>query len=68
MVSNTQQSERIRARKARRAGSRRKRAMRAQGTPKFPLHPVGYDPNAADARRAPAAESPAPAKSAASKK
>lgn len=50
MVSSTQQFERIRKRKARRAGLRRKRAMRAGGTPAFPIHPAGYDPKAADAR------------------
>jgi DNA invertase Pin-like site-specific DNA recombinase len=50
MVSSTQQFERIRKRKARRAGIRRKRAMRAGGTPAFPIHPAGYDPKAPDAR------------------
>lgn len=53
MVSSTQQFERIRKRKARSAGSRRKRAMRASGTPAFPIHPEGYDPKAPDARPAP---------------
>jgi len=52
MVSSTQQFERIRKRKARSAGTRRKRAMRANGTPAFPIHPEGYDPKAADARPA----------------
>jgi hypothetical protein len=51
MVSATQQSFRIRRRKARRAGSVRKREMRAHGTPKFPIHLEGYDPNAPDALR-----------------
>ena len=51
MVSATQQTQRIRQRKARRAGAVRKRGFRAQGTPKFPLQPAGYDPNAADARK-----------------
>ena len=50
MVSATQQTERIRARKGRRAGSRRKRLERAHGTPKFPVHPEGYDAKAPDAR------------------
>ncbi len=49
MVSSTQQHERIRKRKSRRAGIRRKRDMRAHGTPAFPIHPAGYDPKAADA-------------------
>jgi hypothetical protein len=51
MVSNTQQTMRIRGRKARTAGRRRKRAERANGTPAFPIHPEGYSPNAPDARR-----------------
>lgn len=52
MVSATQQTQRIRQRKARSTGTRRKRFERAHGTPKFPIHPAGYDPNAPDARRA----------------
>ncbi len=59
MVSATQQSFRIRRRKARSAGTRRKRDERAHGTPAFPIHPVGYDAKAADAKRA---EVPATAK------
>ena len=51
MVSATQQTQRIRARKARRAGIRRKRAERTGGTPAFPIQPEGYDKNAADAPR-----------------
>lgn len=50
MVSATQQTQRIRRRKARRAGVDRKRFERANGTPKFPIQPEGYDANAADAR------------------
>jgi hypothetical protein len=63
MVSATQQSFRIRRRKARTAGKRRKRDERAHGTPPFPVHPAGYDPKAADAKPA-AASAPvkAPAK------
>jgi hypothetical protein len=53
MVSATQQSSRIRARKARRAGVVRKRFERAHGTPAFPIQPEGYDPKAADAKPAP---------------
>ncbi|AUX27312.1 hypothetical protein SOCEGT47_078990 [Sorangium cellulosum] len=52
MVSATQQTQRIRQRKARTSGSRRKRFERANGTPKFPIHPAGYDQNAPDALRA----------------
>ncbi|MDI1477081.1 hypothetical protein [Polyangium sp. y55x31] len=51
MVSATQQSSRIRKRKSRRAGTARKRELRAHGTPKFPIHLEGYDPNAPDAPR-----------------
>lgn len=51
MVSATQQSERIRKRKSRRAGTARKRFERAHGTPKFPVHLPGYDPSAPDAPR-----------------
>lgn len=54
MVSSTQQHERIRKRKARTAGTRRKRHMRANGTPAFPIQPEGYDPKAPDARPQPA--------------
>jgi len=50
MVSCTQQSSRIRARKTRKNGVKTKRANRAQGTPPFPIHPEGYDPKAQDAR------------------
>ena len=50
MVSATQQSFRIRRRKARTCGSRRKRFERAHGTPKFAIHPEGYDVKAPDAR------------------
>jgi DNA invertase Pin-like site-specific DNA recombinase len=53
MVSATQQSERIRKRKHRKAGVRRKRAERAHGTPAFAIHPVGYDAKAPDAKKAP---------------
>jgi hypothetical protein len=49
MVSATQQTSRIRKRKARRNGTARKRDERAHGTPKFPIHLQGYDPNAPDA-------------------
>lgn len=55
MVSSTQQFSRIRKRKARSAGNRRKREMRAHGTPAFPIQPEGYDPKAPDARPQPAA-------------
>ncbi len=50
MVSATQQSSRIRRRKARTCGTRRKRFERAHGTPAFAIHPEGYDLKAADAK------------------
>ncbi|NUP08148.1 MAG: hypothetical protein HOW73_19035 [Polyangiaceae bacterium] len=50
MVSATQQSSRIRKRKARRNGAKTKRFNRANGTPAFPIHPEGYNPKAADAK------------------
>ncbi len=52
MVSATQQVERIRKRKRTSNGSRNKRERRALGTPAFPVHPEGYDPQAADAKPA----------------
>jgi hypothetical protein len=52
MVSSTQQFERIRKRKATTNGKRNKRERRAMGTPAFPVHPVGYDATAADAKKA----------------
>lgn len=61
MVSATQQSSRIRARKARKNGSMSKRENRANGTPKFPIQPEGYDVSAPDAKKPAAAAAPAPA-------
>jgi hypothetical protein len=52
MVSSTQQFERIRKRKASKAGKRNKRDLRRNGTPAFPIHQEGYDAKAADARPA----------------
>jgi len=52
MVSSTQQYSRIRRRKQTTNGKRNKRVLRANGTPKFPVHPEGYDPKAADAKPA----------------
>ena len=59
MVSSTQQFTRIRKRKARKAGLRRKRDMRAHGTPAFPIHPEGYNSQEADARPQASASAPA---------
>lgn len=50
MVSATQQSSRIRRRKATTNGKANKRARRAHSTPVFPVHPVGYDAKAPDAK------------------
>ena len=50
MVSATQQSSRIRRRKARTCGTKNKRFNRANGTPAFPLHQEGYPATAADAK------------------
>ncbi len=50
MVSNTQQTQRRRAIRLKRAGRKRKRYMRAHGTPAFPMQPEGYDPAAPDAK------------------
>lgn len=64
MVSATQQTSRIRARKAKKNGAATKRQNRKSGTPPFPVHPAGYDATAADAKKSPAAvetKSPAPA-------
>ncbi|HEX3776306.1 MAG TPA: hypothetical protein VHV51_17660 [Polyangiaceae bacterium] len=48
MVSSTRQTERRRFIRARSHGANKK----AAATPKFPVHPEGYDPKAADARKA----------------
>lgn len=50
MVSNTQQTKRIRARRLKKSGRKRKRLEAKRGTPAFPIHPPGYDLNAADAK------------------
>lgn len=50
MVSASQQFERIRKRKKTTSGKRNKRTLRANGTPKFPVHVAGYDAKAPDAK------------------
>ncbi|MCA9588448.1 MAG: hypothetical protein KC657_24190 [Myxococcales bacterium] len=52
MVSNTQQFDRIRRRKKATNGKANKRVRRKFGTPKFPVHPEGYNASAADAKKA----------------
>ena len=51
MVSSTKQSERRRDINSSRAGRSKKRARAKAGTPKFPIHPAGYDPKAPDAKK-----------------
>jgi hypothetical protein len=51
MVSSTRQTERRRIIKERKSGRAQKRARANSGTPVFPVHPEGYDPNAADAKK-----------------
>jgi hypothetical protein len=48
MVSSTRQTERRRFIRARSQGANNKPAQ----TPKFAVHPEGYDPKAPDARKA----------------
>ncbi|MBI5536917.1 MAG: hypothetical protein HY898_29625 [Deltaproteobacteria bacterium] len=55
MVSPTTQTETIRRRKRTTSGKQNKKLSAKIGTPKFPVHPEGYDPNAADAKPAPKA-------------
>ena len=50
MVSNTQQTNRIRRNRTKKMGRRRKRQMAKRGTPVFAIHPEGYDSKAPDAR------------------
>ncbi|HTJ80263.1 MAG TPA: hypothetical protein VL400_01030 [Polyangiaceae bacterium] len=61
MVSSTQQTSRIRRRKARRTTAS-VRFNRAHGTPAFPIQPEGYDPKAADAKPVAEAAPAQPAK------
>jgi hypothetical protein len=51
MVSATQHTWTRRAIRQRRAGRLAKRARSQAGTPKFPIHPEGYDPKAPDAKK-----------------
>ena len=50
MVSSTQQTSRIRRRKATTQGKVGKRQRRLANTPIFPVHQAGYDAKAADAK------------------
>jgi hypothetical protein len=51
MVSNTKQSQTRREIRAKAAGRAGKKERAHSGTPVFPVHPEGYDPKAADARK-----------------
>ena len=61
MVSATQQTSRIRARKAKRNGAGSRRENKKFGTPAFPVHLEGYDPKAPDAKPAPVVAEAKPA-------
>lgn len=52
MVSATQQSERRRTIRARKAGKKTAKLRAKQGTPAFAVHPEGYDPKKPDAKPA----------------
>jgi hypothetical protein len=51
MVSSTQQTERRRYNRDRNLARARKRVTGRASTPVFPIHPEGYDANAADAKK-----------------
>ena len=50
MVSSTQQTERRRTIRLRRAGRKNTKENLRRATPAFPIHPEGYDPKAPDAK------------------
>lgn len=52
MVSSTRQTQTRREIRGKSAGRAAKRARGKAGTPAFPVHPEGYDPQAADAKPA----------------
>lgn len=52
MVSSTCQSDRRRLIRTKTAGKANKKTNVRKGTPKFPVHPEGYDATAADAKKA----------------
>jgi hypothetical protein len=51
MVSNTQQTRRIRRNRNKKMGKQRKRQMAKRSTPLFAIHPEGYDSKAPDAKK-----------------
>lgn len=52
MVSSTKQTERRRSIRAGNQGRTKTKARLRAGTPRFPIHPDGYDPKAPDAKKA----------------
>lgn len=56
MVSSTKQTDRRRRLKHASQGKANAKARVRVGTPVFPVHPEGYDPNAPDAKKAPAGQ------------
>jgi hypothetical protein len=52
MVSLTCHSDRRRLIRKKTAGKANSKANIRRGTPKFPVHPEGYNPAAADAKKA----------------
>jgi hypothetical protein len=52
MVSATQQTDRRRRIRQKKAGRAARAENRRNGTPAFPVHQEGYDPKAADAKPA----------------
>ena len=51
MISSTKQTEHHRAIAHSNLGRNKKRERAKASTPKFPLHPDGYDSNAPDAKK-----------------
>jgi hypothetical protein len=51
MVSLTCRSDRRRLIRSKTAGKANKKALVRKGTPRFPIHPEGYNPAAADAKK-----------------
>ena len=51
MVSLTQQTERRRKMRHRRMGRPGSKLRMRAASPKFPIHPEGYDPTAPDAKK-----------------
>ncbi len=52
MVSSTQQTDKRREIRVRKAGKKNAKLRAKAGTPAFSIHPEGYDPKAPDAKPA----------------